>query len=229
VASAQRRQDAAGSEALPKHGRESAGEPAEAVRRLHRVVRCLSTEADRVEMTLRQPQSMQNYTAVGFKKIRAPEVLFGLIQEFWEKNRDKAKPEQWGVANTYTNNWESASTMVSVEDVGLRGGGNKLKQQIWDAAREVRSLLFVDLLPLVCLCLFVCLHFWFLLRGGCPLLRAVFCSYSCERAHTQHTLSHPHHSFVAAAISLWLLLVPFFLRCRRRRGRRLSANGPDKS
>jgi prolyl 4-hydroxylase len=27
--------------------------------------------------------------------------------------------------------------MVSVEDTGLRGGGHKLKQQLWDAARDV--------------------------------------------------------------------------------------------
>jgi prolyl 4-hydroxylase len=99
--------------------------------------RCLSTEEDRVEMTLRQPQSMQNYTEIGFKKIRAPEALFSLIKEFWEKNKDNGKVEQWGIANTYTNNWESASEMISVEDSGLRGGGNALKQKIWDAARDV--------------------------------------------------------------------------------------------
>jgi prolyl 4-hydroxylase len=85
--------------------------------------RCLSTEEDRIEMTLRQPQSMQNYTEVGFTKLRAPEKLFALIREFWERNKDNGKPEEWGIANTYTNNWQSASEMISVEDSGLRGGG----------------------------------------------------------------------------------------------------------
>jgi prolyl 4-hydroxylase len=47
--------------------------------------------------------------------------------------------EQWGVGNTYTNNWESASKFVSVEDSKLRGGGFKLKQQLWDAAQDVIS------------------------------------------------------------------------------------------
>lgn len=60
------------------------------------------TERDRIEMSLRQPQSMQNYTDVGFKKIRAPENVFKLIKQFWETNKDKQKKETWGVANTYT-------------------------------------------------------------------------------------------------------------------------------
>lgn len=99
--------------------------------------RCLSTEEDRIEMTLRQPLSMQNYTEIGFTKIRAPESLFALIKEFWEKNKDKGNAEQWGIANTYTNNWEFPSEMISVEDSNLRGGGAVLKQRIWDAARIV--------------------------------------------------------------------------------------------
>jgi hypothetical protein len=97
--------------------------------------RCLSTEKDRFEMSLRQPQSMQNYTETGYKKIRAPKELFALILDFWAKNMDKAKEEQWGVANTYTNNWASPTQMVSVEDMALRGGGSPLKQKIWSAAR----------------------------------------------------------------------------------------------
>lgn len=87
-------------------------------------------------MTMRQPQSMQNYTEVGFKKIRAPEKLFSLIQEFWEKNKNNGQAEQWGIANTYTNNWQSASEMISVEDSGLRGGG----QYVHCAQRWVREL-----------------------------------------------------------------------------------------
>lgn len=99
--------------------------------------RCVANEADRIAMSLRQPQSMQNYTAVGFKKIKAPEEVFKLIKDFWDRNNDKAKPENWGVGNTYTNNWDSPSKMVSVEDSALRGGGRGLKQKIWNAARNV--------------------------------------------------------------------------------------------
>jgi hypothetical protein len=99
-------------------------------------VRCQQNELDRIAMTLRQPQSMQNYTALGYKKIKAPEKVWKMIKDFWDKNHQKAKPENWGVGNTYTNNWEVPSKMVSVEDAGLRGGGSKLKQHIWSAARE---------------------------------------------------------------------------------------------
>ena len=80
---------------------------------------------------------MQNYTEVGFKKLRAPPELWRLISDFWEKNKENAKPEQWGVGNTYTNNWESPSTMVSVEDTALRGGGQRFKQNLWDEAKKV--------------------------------------------------------------------------------------------
>eukprot|EP00934_Nitzschia_sp_Nitz4_P001023 Nitzschia sp. Nitz4//scaffold58_size112336//60326//62043//NITZ4_004037-RA/size112336-augustus-gene-0.8-mRNA-1//1//CDS//3329555001//1023//frame0 len=97
--------------------------------------RCTQTEIDRVAMSLRQPQSMTNYTDVGFKKIRAPESVWKLIKEFWDKNQDKQVEENWGVGNTYTNNWKAKSYMVSVEDTHLRGGGRSLKQHIWDAAR----------------------------------------------------------------------------------------------
>lgn len=80
---------------------------------------------------------MQNYTEVGYKKIKAPPELFQLIQEFWNNNHHKAKPEQWGTGNTYTNNWQSSSSMVSVEDAKLRGGGYTLKQKIWDSAKKI--------------------------------------------------------------------------------------------
>lgn len=50
---------------------------------------CTVTEQDRVEMSLRQPQSMQNYTELGFKKIRAPEgvsMLLLIITTIWLQN-----------------------------------------------------------------------------------------------------------------------------------------------
>lgn len=44
------------------------------------------------------------------------------------------------MGNTYTNNWASPTYMVSVEDTGLRGGGAKLKQAIWDEAYDTVSM-----------------------------------------------------------------------------------------
>ena len=53
---------------------------------------------------------IQNYTDIGFKKIRAPDAVFKLISDFWEANKDKQSLETWGVANTYTNNCKYKST-----------------------------------------------------------------------------------------------------------------------
>ncbi len=97
---------------------------------------CETTEADRVEMSLRQPASMQNYTDTGFKLIKTPDKVWKLIKAFWEKNKDKQVPENWPKGNTYVNHWESPTYMVSVENAQLRGGGGVLKQAIWDAARD---------------------------------------------------------------------------------------------
>lgn len=101
--------------------------------------RCIQNELDRIAMTLRQPQSMQNYTKVGYKKIKAPKEVWTLIKSFWDKNKKYPKPENWGVGNTYTNNWKTHSKMVSVEDTGLRGGGSTLKQKVWNAAHDTIS------------------------------------------------------------------------------------------
>jgi len=101
--------------------------------------RCVQTELDRIAMTLRQPQSMQNYTKVGYKKIKAPPDVWALIKKFWDANKNEPVSESWGIGNTYTNNWASHSKMVSVENTGLRGGGSRLKQKIWDAARDTIS------------------------------------------------------------------------------------------
>ena len=96
---------------------------------------CLRSEADRVHMSLRQPASMKNYTDIGFRKIRAPDDLMDMLYSFWETNKDNESNEKWFTGNSYTNHWESPTTMVSVEDKTLAGGGFELKQRIWDAAR----------------------------------------------------------------------------------------------
>lgn len=58
--------------------------------------RCLSNEAVRVKMSLRQPKSVFNYTETGYTKIRAPDEVMELLTEFWNNNNDKARQEKWG-------------------------------------------------------------------------------------------------------------------------------------
>ena len=98
---------------------------------------CTYNDEDRIEMLLRQPQSMQNYTDIGFKKIKAPKSLYTALTTFWEKNKDNGKLENWGSGNVYTNSWEVPSEMVSVDDTTLRGAGAALKKKLWDDAKKV--------------------------------------------------------------------------------------------
>ncbi len=92
-------------------------------------------------MSLSQPRSMQNYTDLGFKKIKTPTEVWNLLLDFWKKNDPtnkihQQKPENWSKGNSYANHWSSPTYMVSVEDVSLRGAGDKLKDAIWGAAKS---------------------------------------------------------------------------------------------
>lgn len=98
--------------------------------------RCRSNEKERVRMTRRQPQSVYNYTTMGFTKMRAPDHVFRLLRDFWDKNRGRETPEPWIPGNIYTNHWEAPTYLLSVEDESLEGGGYVLKQHIWNAARD---------------------------------------------------------------------------------------------
>lgn len=96
--------------------------------------RCDLFEYDRQLMNRRQPQSMVNYTETGFQKVKAPEHLTELVSAFWQKNHlAPQKNETWGVGNSYANVWDRPTRVVSVDDVGLRGSGAKLKEEIWSA------------------------------------------------------------------------------------------------
>jgi len=102
---------------------------------------CDASEDGRIDMSLSQPKSMQNYTDLGFKKIRTPPKVWDLLLDFWNKNDPthtihKQKPENWSTGNSYANHWSSPTYMVSVEDVSLRGAGDKLKDAIWGAAKS---------------------------------------------------------------------------------------------
>ena len=65
---------------------------------------CQATENARIKMTLHQPSSMQNYTELGFKKIKTPETVWKLLKNFWDHNKDKKKAENWhkGERGKYT-------------------------------------------------------------------------------------------------------------------------------
>mmetsp|Transcript_22394 Transcript_22394/g.38426 ORF Transcript_22394/g.38426 Transcript_22394/m.38426 type:complete len:493 (+) Transcript_22394:84-1562(+) len=97
---------------------------------------CDQTESDRIEMNLRQPQSMVNYTENGFAVIKTPKKVFAAIKDFWDKNQGQEEVEEWFTGNTYTNHWESPTWMLDVDNDKLIGGGKTLKHSIWETARH---------------------------------------------------------------------------------------------
>jgi prolyl 4-hydroxylase len=90
----------------------------------------------RVNMNLHQPSSMRNYTRLGFKKIKTPERVFNLLKDFWERNKDRQYTE-WNTVNVYHNMWSAPPSIVDLQNKSLPGGGHKLRQDVWDAAKEV--------------------------------------------------------------------------------------------
>jgi len=95
---------------------------------------CQAEEVSRLEMNQRQPQSMINMTATGYHKLKAPPSLIALLTNFYEENKHNKEEEDWGDGSIYANHWAAPTYMISVEDDGLPGGGQTLKDAIWEAA-----------------------------------------------------------------------------------------------
>lgn len=98
--------------------------------------RCDSNEEDRITNNRIQPAGMQNFTELGFQKIRCPESVFKPLKAFWDENKEKVTEEDWAVGNTFTNNWEAPSYMVDIAGSSLRGGGAHLTKKIWEMAQS---------------------------------------------------------------------------------------------
>lgn len=97
---------------------------------------CTVLDEDRLRRNRDQPKSMFNYTKLGYEKRKTPEKLFQMILEFYNANKHLARQE-WETANSYQNNWDSPSTIVNVDDETLEGGGEDLKDRLWEEARLV--------------------------------------------------------------------------------------------
>ena len=76
---------------------------------------------------------------MGFKKIKAPLTLFQKIQSFWNKNKNELSVEFFPPGDAVANRWLIPSYMVSVENNTLDGGGEELKNEVWDGAEDVIS------------------------------------------------------------------------------------------
>jgi prolyl 4-hydroxylase len=67
---------------------------------------------------------------LGFEKIKTPEHVWNLLQDFWERNKDKHEVE-WEHFNTFHNMWDSPPTIADVQKEGT------LRRDIWDSAKDV--------------------------------------------------------------------------------------------
>lgn len=97
---------------------------------------CDQNEKDRLRMNLQQPPTQHNYTAIGFKHMKAPKEVWDPLIKFYNTWKDKKKEEKWYTGSTIVNSWDSPSYMVSFEDPEFKGGLH-VKEQIWDGMNTV--------------------------------------------------------------------------------------------
>jgi len=98
---------------------------------------CDSTESDRIDMNIRQPKSMVNYTSTGYRKMKTPDHVFKMILDFWESNKGETTDEEWHPGNSYVNYWETPSVMVDVHNQALKGGGADLVHAIHNSTKGI--------------------------------------------------------------------------------------------
>lgn len=100
---------------------------------------CDMTEEQRLDQCLEQPRQHHNYTELGFMKMKVPEQVWSIVHQFWEDNKANPNRESWPRGNTYTNHWESPTEFVSVEDPTRKGGGQGIKDMIWNGLKPTLS------------------------------------------------------------------------------------------
>jgi len=97
---------------------------------------CQREDNHRLKMNREQPQSVYNYTEMGYAKIKAPKELFQKIQSFYLQNKGSDETE-WKSINTYHNMWEAPPTMMHLNNRKFKGGGADLQASIWDVAKPL--------------------------------------------------------------------------------------------
>jgi prolyl 4-hydroxylase len=60
-----------------------------------------------------------------------------ILVNYWNKNKQKREPEEWGMGKTQINNWVSSTSMVSVDNSQYHGSGTSLRKKISDATRPI--------------------------------------------------------------------------------------------
>jgi prolyl 4-hydroxylase len=97
---------------------------------------CEQNERDRMRMNLAQARNQHNYTAIGFKKLKAPKEAWEPLLDFYNRYKHEAVTEKWYRGATIVNTWDSPSKMVSFENTKFRGGV-QVKEKIWEGVRPI--------------------------------------------------------------------------------------------
>lgn len=61
--------------------------------------------------------TIQNYTEVGYKKMKAPSATFQMISDFWQLNKSTQTPEDWSIGSIFVNYWKSPTQSVRATQV----------------------------------------------------------------------------------------------------------------
>lgn len=102
--------------------------------------RCEHTEIQRVNQLNRQPQSLLNYTAKGYDKIKAPVRMMQAVNDHWRRNEDQIhsedRIERWTKGHTYVNYWQKNTTYHGMVNPKC-GGSMDLQYAMFALAKPI--------------------------------------------------------------------------------------------
>ena len=98
---------------------------------------CDAGAEDRMKTNLEQPSTQVNYTDHGFLKMKIPTDIYQLILKFYHDNYHSFKDEDWEGSDSTVNHWEAPVKFISLEDEELIGGGEELKEAVWDGMKPI--------------------------------------------------------------------------------------------
>ena len=90
---------------------------------------CRSQESLRLHMNKHQPASVYNFTETGFAKMKTPPLLWEIVNDFYQQNKDQAVIEWGKTINPYHNQWDVQTQIIRLDNATL-GGGPELHSRI---------------------------------------------------------------------------------------------------
>ena len=76
--------------------------------------KCITNENIRLQHNMNQPKLYQNYTMLGYEKLKVPNDLYKSLSDYFRTHYDtnNVKEETWPDGNTYVNHWISPTAMI---------------------------------------------------------------------------------------------------------------------